>query len=194
MNQRSPAPQSATELQAVVTLRAARDVARDIEDLRNQLKDDNLPPRRRQQLKDALLEAAERLCNLMDLLLSWLSMVSAGVREPLSTGIQDLRDRLLTTGVRLIGDKAQRLIDEATLAADLKEGFPLGISFRLADAVASLNSTVEVLGGFDSMPDELQAQLSHCDELIHHLRLMEEDFSFSQEFVDMDEDMVPPSP
>jgi hypothetical protein len=150
MAQRPINPTSKTEIQAVITLKAARDVAEDIEGFRNALKNDRLSARQRARLKDDLLEAAERLCNLLDLLISWISMVSESIREPLSEGIQDMRDRLLATGIKLIGDKAQRLLDQAKLSMD--GGFPLGLSFRMSEAAVNLNSTVEALGGFDSMP------------------------------------------
>ncbi|OIQ90201.1 hypothetical protein GALL_278870 [mine drainage metagenome] len=180
------APQSATELQAVVTLKAARDVARDIEDLRNRLKDDGIHPFQRQRLKDDLLEAAERLCNLLDLLMSWLTMVSASVRHPLSEGIQELRERLLSTGVRLIGDKADRLLTQADLASRGDGVFPLGISFRMAEAVANLLTTVEVLGGYEAMPEDVQEKLASAQDMVHHLRLMEENYAFAREFEEVD--------
>jgi len=184
MAPRSLSPQTSTEIQALATLKAARVVAGDIEALRNALKDGSLSPRKRQKLKDDLLEAAERLCNLLDLLLSWLSMVSESIRDPLSNGIQDMRDRLLSTGVKLIGDKAQRLLDNANGA--LKGGFPLGLSFRMNEAATNLNSTVEALGGFDSMPDEVKEQLYQLNDMVDHLRHLEESFAFSQEFVDVE--------
>ncbi|HVI49733.1 MAG TPA: hypothetical protein VM661_00830 [Candidatus Sulfotelmatobacter sp.] len=176
--------QSTTEIQALATLKAARVVAEDIEALRNALKEDGLSQRKRQKLKDDLLEAAERLCNLLDLLLSWLSMVSESIRQPLSAGIQDMRDRLLSTGVKLIGDKAQRLLDHAN--GVLKSGFPLGLSFRVNEAASSLNSTVEALGGFESMPDDVKELLYQLGDMVEHLRHLEESFAFSQEFVDIE--------
>ena len=184
MSQRSITPTSRTEIQAVVTLKAARDVAEDIEAFRNALRDDSLSPRRRAKLKDDLLEAAERLCNLLDLLISWLEMVSESIREPLSEGIQDMRERLLATGVKLIGDKAQRLLDGANRA--IQGGFPLGLSFLMAESSTNLNSTVDALGGFDSMPDDVKELLCQLSDMCEHLRHLEESYAFSQEFVDID--------
>lgn len=184
MAQRPINPTSKTEIQAVITLRAARDVAEDIEGFRNALKDDRLSGRQRTRLKDDLLEAAERLCNLLDLLISWISMVSESIREPLSEGIQDMRDRLLSTGVKLIGDKAQRLLDQAKRS--MTGGFPLGLSFRMSQAATNLNSTVEALGGFDSMPDEVKELLCQLGDMVEHLRHLEDSFVFSQEFVDVE--------
>ena len=184
MAQRPINPTSKTEIQAVITLRAARDVAEDIEGFRNALKDDSLSSRQRNRLKDDLLEAAERLCNLLDLLISWIGMVSESIREPLSEGIQDMRDRLLSTGVKLIGDKAQRLLDQAKRS--MEGGFPLGLSFRMSEAATNLNSTVEALGGFDSMPDEVKELLCQLADMAEHLRHLEDSFVFSQEFVDVE--------
>jgi|GEM_PF-1402572 len=169
---------SATEMQSVATLRAARDVAASIEGMRQKLKDDELPDRQRQRLKDDLLEAAERLCNLLDLLMSWLSMVSDAIRTPLEEGIQELRNKLLGTAVKLIADKAQRLIDQT---AFIEQGFPLGLSFRLITSLSELMSTVTALGGFEAMPDEVRQKLIEAEERIEALRQMEEQFCFSAE-------------
>ena len=184
MNQRPINPTSKTEIQAVITLRAARDVAEDIEGFRNALRDNGLSARQRSHLKDGLLDAAERLCNLLDLLISWIEVVSESIREPLSEGINDMRDRLLATGVKLIGDKAQRLLDHATRS--MEGGFPLGLSFRISEAAANLNGTVEALGGFDSMPDEVKELLCQLSDMVDHLRHLEDSFVFSQEFIDVE--------
>ena len=119
--------------------------------------------------------------------MSWLTMVSASVRHPLSEGIQELRERLLSTGVRLIGDKADRLLTQADLATRGDGVFPLGISFRLAEAVANLLATVEVLGGYEAMPEEVQEKLASAQDMVHHLRLMEENYAFAREFEEVED-------
>jgi uncharacterized Zn finger protein len=181
MNDRA-GPRSATEIQAVVTLKAARDVAENIEKLRAALRDDELPRSRRERLKDDLLEAAERLCNLLDLLLSWVAMVSESVRDPLEQGVSELRTKLLSTGIRLISDRLDRMLKQGRAILDGSEGFPLGISMRLNEALAGLDSTIAALGGLEAMPPEMAEKFDEVQDQVERLREMEDQVGLVKDF------------
>jgi len=179
-------PSANTELQVVVTLKAAREVAETIEAMRRSLRQADLPAPRRAQIKDDLLEAAERLCNLLDLLSSWTGVVSAGVRRPLEDGIVELRTKLLSTGVRLVGDRAQKLIDQAQGIADQSQEFPIGVSVRLSEAVRTLMMTVQSLGGIGAMPPEIQDKLHAARAQITRVAALEDQVGLTRNI-----DMVP---
>ena len=172
---------SSTDFQAVVTLKAARDVAETIEDFRRALRAKDLSRKQRQSFKDQLLEAAERLCNLLDLLISWLDTVSPSVRAPLGDGIMELRGKLLATGMKLVADRAQRLIDHASAIVSGRVGFPLGISMTLGVSVTTLRAIVEALGGRAVMLEETNAKLDEVERLLKRLRIMEYDMGLTKE-------------
>jgi hypothetical protein len=172
--------QNAVEMQAVVTLKAARDVAETIETLRRALRE--TPDHwRRRRLKDDLLEAAERLCNLLDLLISWLSMVPQTIRDPLNEGIHELRGKLLSVGMKLVGDRAQRIIDQAEGIATQREELPLGVPLHLGEALAMLNTTVDVLGGPEAMPQDVLIRIDEAARLIARLKDLEGHTGFMKE-------------
>ncbi|HLN24278.1 MAG TPA: hypothetical protein VK558_09870 [Patescibacteria group bacterium] len=172
---------SSTDFQAVVTLKAARDVAETIEEFRRALRAKDLSRRQRQSFKDQLLEAAERLCNLLDLLMSWLDTVSPSVRAPLGEGISELRGKLLATGMKLVADRTQRLIESASAIVGGRAAFPLGISMTLGVSVATLLAIVEALGGRAAMSDDINAKITEVERLLKRLRIMEYDLGLTKE-------------
>jgi hypothetical protein len=172
---------TSTDFQAVVTLKAARDVAETIEEFRRALRAKDLSRRQRQSFKDQLLEAAERLCNLIDLLLSWRDSVSPSVRKPLNESITELRGKLLAVGMKLVADRAQRIIEHASAIIAGRLGFPLGISMTLGVSVATLLAIVEALGGRAAMLEETNAKVAEAERLLKRLRIMEYDLGLTKE-------------
>lgn len=162
-------PETAEEIQARTTLLAARDVATSIEDIRARLKNPSLSRVQRAQLKDGLLEAAERLVNLLELLGSRLDRLSRAQREILEEGIGQLRGKLLSTGLRLVGDKVERIRDRAVGVVERGEELSLGLSTRLSHALSQVEGTVAALGGKTLLPETLEGKLVETERAVGSL-------------------------
>ena len=166
--------QISTDFQAKVTLRAARDVAVSLEE--------TLKAAHHSSDSRKALEITERLFNLLDLLTSWLEVVGPGLRDDLATGIAVLRDKALPVGVRLLGQRARRILRRGEHAASGADGFPVGISLALAESVAGLRTSIDSLGGLENIPDELRTTIERSYAVIETLMALEKAHPVFQEF------------
>lgn len=159
-------PETADEIQARTTLLAAREVAQAIEAVRTRLKDASLSRATRAKLKNNLLEAAERLVNLLELLASRLDRLSKPHQEILGAGIAELRGRLLSTGLRLVDDKVERIRERAVGVTERGEEYSLGLSVRLMEALSEVEATVAALGGKTQLPEKLGGKLMETERAV----------------------------
>lgn len=158
------------DIQALRTLKAARDVAEALEGARKRLRAGGLPPRSKQRLREDMLGAAERLCNLIDLLLSWRTRVSAQVREGMEEAVAELRGKFLGVGLRLVGDRAERMIVRAAPVLAGDEPLPVSLPDRFSGWLADLHVIVHGLGGVDALPPEVSERLRRAEEAEAELR------------------------
>ena len=177
-------PETAEEIQARMTLLAARDVAGAIEAARSRLKDPALSRAGRARLKDQLLEAAERLVNLLELLGSRLDRLSKPQQLILGEGIAELRAKLLSTGLRLVGDKVERIHERAVGVMEHGAEYSLGLSERLSHALSEVESTVSALGGKDALPETLGGKLVETERAVDGLQQIERTRGMLQDLED----------
>lgn len=173
MKKATQAPGTPEDNQARTTLLAARDVAETIEAARAQLRDPNLPRNSRAKLKSGLLEAAERLVNLLELLASRLDRLSKPQQEVLGAGIVELRGKLLATGIKLVNDKVERIRDRAVGVTERGEEYSLGLSDRLAEQLSQVEATVAALGGKVLLPEQLGGKLAETEKAVGGLKAIE---------------------
>lgn len=180
--------QVSTDSQAKLTLQAARDVAYSLERILKAARH----PGTAAQLPAGAMETAERLFNLLDLLTSWLEVVGPGMRDDLALGIDVLRDKALPVGVRLIGQRALRILKRGTRAASGTDGFPVGVSYSLAEAVAGLRTSIDSLGGMENLPDDMRTTIVQAYDIVETLLQMESRNVVFREFtIGMGKDLKP---
>lgn len=173
MARKTVQPETAEDVQARTTLLAARDVAATIEQIRTRLRSPDLATRTRIRLKDGLLEAAERLVNLLELLASRADRLSKHVRPVVVDGIGELRGKLVATGLRLVGDKVERIHDRAVGVTERGEECALGLSTKLSEELGAVEATVEALGGKAALPPELDDKLERTEKAVDGLHRIE---------------------
>lgn len=174
MKNTKPVHETPEDSQARTTLLAARKVAEAIEAARAQLRDPNLSRASRSKLKNSLLEAAERLVNLLELLASRLDRLSKEHREVLGAGIVELRSKLLATGLKLVNDKVERIHERAVGVTERGEEYSLGLSDRLAEQLRDVEATVAALGGKVQLPEQLGGKLAETEKALGGLRAIEQ--------------------
>ncbi|HIJ62037.1 MAG TPA: hypothetical protein HPQ04_05025 [Rhodospirillaceae bacterium] len=160
-------------------MQAARDVAFSLDQTLKSARHAAASP---SALSGKALETTERLFNLLDLLSSWLEVVGPGLHDDLATGIAVLRDKALPVGVRLIGQRARRILRRGEHAASGADGFPVGISLALAESVAGLRTSVDSLGGMENIPDELRTTIDRTYKVIETLIELENRHGVFREF------------
>lgn len=175
-------PETPEEIQARTTLLAARDVAAAIEAIRERLKNNSLSRAARAKLKDNLLEAAERLVNLLELLGSRLDRLSKPQQQILGDGIGQLRAKLLSTGLRLVDDKVERIRERAVGVTERGEEYSVGLSARLSHALSQVEGTVAALGGKTSLPETLGGKLVETERAVDGLHEIERAHGMLQDF------------
>lgn len=170
--------QLSADVQAKVTLQAARDVAFSLEQTLKAIRH----PKDGGRVSADAMEITERLFNLLDLLTSWLEVVGPAMRDDLATGIAYLRGKALPVGVRLISQRAARILRRGETAVAGEAGFPVGISFALAEAVAGLRTSVDSLGGMENFPPELRATIDQTYAVVEVLLTLESQHPVFREF------------
>lgn len=174
-------PETAEEIQARTTLLGAREVAATIETLRGRLKDGALSRNARARLKGNLLEAAERLVNLLELLMSRLDGLSKPQQEILCEGVAELRTKLLSIGLRLVNDKVERIHERAVGVTERGEEYSIGLSARLLDALSQVEGTIAALGGKTALPETLGGKLIETERAVGGLQAIERTYGMLED-------------
>ena len=170
--------QVSTDLQAKLTLQAARDVAASLERILKAAR----RPGGAAHLPAGAMETTERLFNLLDLLTSWLEVVGPAMRDDLALGIDVLRNKALPVGVRLIGQRALRILRRGSRAASGADGFPVGVSYTLAEAVAGLRTSIDSLGSMENLPEEIRNTITQAYDTVEVLLELESRNTVFREF------------
>ena len=144
---------NASEAQMVRTLRAARDIAREIEahrDLFNAIaagmadNDDEAP--RPEDLE--LIEAAERLCNLLSIVLDNMAhQMRPDLRVQLEEGMTELRAKTALVGQRFLVRRLASLSQQAHAIVEGRDYYILGVGHRLKTALLEISIALEAMGG-----------------------------------------------
>lgn len=163
-------PQTEAERQALTVLEAAMEVAARIEARRLTLRDAGIPDNERRRLKADLLEAAERLVNLLSLVLQRAREdLGAEMAAHIQGEVGGLRDRLLHASHCLVVDRAELVTKRAMSALAVHAGYPLGLGRKLREAMSQVEATVEVLGGAMTLPDQERQMLTTARQAVARL-------------------------
>ncbi|MBF0391760.1 MAG: hypothetical protein HQL38_03675 [Alphaproteobacteria bacterium] len=162
-------PDTPEERQAAITLRSAKEVAAELEVWRERLRLAEGDGPRERQVKEALFEASERMCNLMALAVYQISSsVETEFRRHLQAGLDELRGRLQEMGVGLMVEKIRRIGDRAD--GVLKGApYPLGLATRLQGTLATLKTNLNALGGLDNLPQAERAMVQSTGKAVDRL-------------------------
>lgn len=145
-------PGTPEERQAAITLRSAKEVAAELEVWRERLRLAEGDAPRERQIKDALFEASERMCNLMALAVYQISSgLESEFRRRLKAGLEELRGRLQEMGIGLMVERIRRIGERAE--GVLKGApYPLGLASRLQGTLSALKTNLVALGGLEHLP------------------------------------------
>jgi hypothetical protein len=145
-------PETPAEFQALAVLVSAADLAEEIDALRRQMAEPD-SARRKQILASRLIEAAERLINLLALLQRRSHEYGAGFAARIDEQIAKLRQRLLGSTRELVIERARRVTRRALEVLDGSAGYPLGLAGKLREMLTGIEMTIDVLGGLDVLSD-----------------------------------------
>lgn len=167
-------PVSAEERQAAHTLKAAKEVATEIERLKNRIRDEQAPARDRQQSRVGLFDATERLCNLMGLAMFQLtSTLSGDFAAMLNEGFKEVRHRLLHMGAHLMVERIGKIHERAEEVVN-GGAYPVGMAMRLRAAYVELTANLRALQAESVLSEEQQTMVLDTAAMINKLAALEE--------------------
>ena len=145
---------SAAERQAASTLQSAREVVAEIEGHRNLLADQGQSTEMRRYAKRELVEASERLCNLMALTIEQIANGGdVEFHNRLKDAVDELRGRLLDMSTKLLIEKMAKIQQRADEV--LKDGgYPIGLSSKLEHAYAGILHNMGTLGALNKLGEK----------------------------------------
>lgn len=177
------------ERYAAATVRSAQQVLEEIELLRRRLNDGALSASSRRQAKGDLLEASERLCNLMALAVYQITHgVNIELQGRLKEMLDGLRDRLLDMGIHLMVEKLEKIHDRAE-AVLRGGGYPIGLAARLDQAFANIVGNLRTLHALERLGDKDRQLIDQTSAEIKTLSEIEEKLGV---LVELDDDGPPP--
>lgn len=184
-------PVSAEERQAAHTLKAAKEVAFDIERLKNRVRDEAAPARERQVARGQLFEATERLCNLMALAMFQLtSTLDGDFAGMLNEGFKQVRHRLMHMGVHLMVERLQKMHERADIV--VKGGaYPVGMAMRLRAAYVEMTNNLKALQAESVLTEEQQTMILDTAAMINKLAALEEQIGMVLELSQNPEEDLP---
>ncbi len=166
--------QTPEERQAALTVQSARLVLGEIDSFRVILTDRGLSGEMRRRVKRDMVEASERLCNLMALAVYQIAnSVHGELQSRLQLALEDLRRRLLDMGINLMIEKLQKIDTTARAVLD-DGGYPLGLASKLHHAYSGLVGNIATLGGLNRLSDKDKALVEATAEHIKALTRIEE--------------------
>lgn len=171
MNNPSKKPEtlSREERQVAVTVQSAQGVLREIEGLRGVLSDDSRPQQMRLDAKHDMLEASERLCNLMGLAVYQIANgVSGEFQGRMKASLDALRGRLLDMGTNLMVEKLEKIRDRAETVLQGRN-YPIGLAAKLDLAYSGIVDNLKTLNAQERLGDELHDLISVTEKDIRTL-------------------------
>ncbi|MBY0430734.1 MAG: hypothetical protein K2Q10_06025 [Rhodospirillales bacterium] len=146
-------PLSADDRRTAKILGAARQVAAEVVRWREILRREVPSPARRTRTKGQLLDAAERLGNLVGLVAEMTESSSGPMRDRLTQELGTLRGQLHGLGSDLMVERLHELHDQATQALS-GEAYPIGLAKRLRQTFSKIMDGVDACGGIQTLPSE----------------------------------------
>ncbi len=167
-------PVSAEERQAAHTLKAAKEVATEIERLKNRIRNERAAARERQEARIGLFDATERLCNLMGLAMFQLtSTLSGDFASMLNEGFREVRHRLMHMGAHLMVERIEKIHERAEEV--VKGGaYPVGMAMRLRAAYVELTNNLRALQAESMLTEDQQTMVLNTAAMINKLAVLEE--------------------
>lgn len=160
---------TAAERQALQVLDAAYEVAAGLKAQRHAL-----ARRPRPGHRQALMEAAERLVNLIMLAAQRMSDdVGHDVRDHVQTKLGELRDRLLATGTGLVADRADQITKRVRTVTGRRTEYPLGLAAKLATLLSNIEQAVDAMGGAIHLDEEVRAKVNDARQAVARLQVIE---------------------
>jgi hypothetical protein len=157
------------ERQVAITVQSAQDVLREIEGLRTVLSDDAQPQQSRVDAKHDMLEASERLCNLMGLAVYQIANTLNGeFQGRMKASLDNLRGRLLDMGTNLMVEKLEKIRDRAETVLEGRS-YPIGLAAKLDMAYSGIVDNLKTLGALDRMGDDQKDLVSNTEKDIRTL-------------------------
>lgn len=170
----SHGPATTDEVQAARTLRAAREVAAEIEALRTVVRDETRSALERREAKTRLLDGTERMCNIMALAVCQLTTsLSIDIHDKLAEGFAEIRHRLQQTGIHLMLERINKIRKRAEAVLE-GEGYPIGLAMRLRATYVELSNHLQALGGETVLTDEQRQLILNTGSMIQRLAGIEE--------------------
>lgn len=167
-------PVSAEERQAAHTLKAAKEVAVEIERLKHRIRDEQAAGRDRQQARSQLFDATERLCNLMALAMFQLtSTLSGDFAALMNAGFKEVRHRLMHMGIHLMVERIAKIHERAD---DVLNGgaYPVGMAMRLRSAYVEMTNNLKALQAESTLSEDQQTMILDTAAMINKLASLEE--------------------
>lgn len=160
---------TSAERQALLVLDAASEVAAGLDVRRKALAGQSHPDHRQ-----ALLEAAERLVNLIILAGQRMSEdVGPDVREYVTGNLEKLRNRLMATGTGLVADRADKITRRVQDVTGGRLEYPLGLAGKLSMVLSGIEQAVEAMGGAHYLDEEVTAKLEEARQAVIRLQIIE---------------------
>jgi len=179
----APLPLTAAERQVILTLKAAEGVANEIERRRRALRRTDLATTSRADQQNALLDALERLTNLLGVLSSgFVNDVSTAFRLSLDQGIVEMRERIFSAGVQVLESRLNAIHGEASEVLEGRAFYRMGLGDRMRHNLSQLSFTIEGLGGRDGLPSGLKSCLLVAEQAVDHLLAFERRTELLPEF------------
>lgn len=167
-------PISPEERQAAHTLKAAKEVAIEIERLKNRIRDESAPARDRQEARTRLFEATERLCNLMGLAMFQLtSTLSGEFAQMMNEGFREVRHRLMHMGVHMMIERIQKIHAQAEEVVD-GGAYPIGMAMRLHATYVEMTGNLKALQADSLLTEDQQVLILDTAAMLNKLAALEE--------------------
>lgn len=174
-------PISPEERQAEHTLKAAKEVATEIESLKHRIRNNRAPIRERQDARLQLFEATERLCNLMGLAMFQLtSSLSGDFATMMNEGFKEVRHRLMHMGIHLMVERIQKIHERAAEVVD-GGAYPVGMAMRLRSAYVELTNNLAALQAQAMLNEDQQTMILDTAAMINKLAAFEEQIGMIME-------------
>jgi hypothetical protein len=173
------------ERQVAITVQSAQDVLREIEGLRSVLTDDGQPQQSRVDAKHDMLEASERLCNLMGLAVYQIANTLNGeFQGRMKASLDTLRGRLLDMGTNLMVEKLAKIRDRAETVLEGRS-YPIGLAAKLDMAYSGIVDNLKTLGALDRMGDDQKDLVNNTEKDIRTLADIEKGLGVMDEMAEI---------
>jgi len=175
-------PETGPERQASMTLSGATAVLKEIDSYKKMLLRKNLVPEERRSSQARLIDASERLCNLMALALHQLSgSGNAEFMARFGSALQEIQSKLVEMGTNLMIQKIEQIQSRCDAIVSGREPYPIGLSRRMGQKFSEIRYNLSTLG-IDEENDPILAELlTLTREGLEHLARLDEEAGMTNE-------------